>query len=137
MKAAQPTKGFSVSDVRLVRCAFSRLKPEDRDGARSVKSTITPSAPTAIVGGISFSMDLVVRAQGFLDETPMWVCETVFGAIFNVEPGADVTPDDVAAVHGPALLYGFAREHVFDLARRAGINGAFLPPLNFMKSNDG
>ncbi len=126
------TKGLKVSDVRLVHCQFERHSLEPAEGDRSLDYDVAmefqdlPGPPHVMHARQR------VRVSGKCAGVEEWTCTTGFVATLTIAELSDISIDQARKSIAPAILYGFAREHIFDLARRAGIGGAFMPPLNFM-----
>ncbi len=132
MSRPPETRGLRISGVRLVNCQFERHFVEPGEGERSLEFDLDTEYEEHSGDATVIDARQWVRVSGICSGTKLWNCKTEFAATLTISEPSDVSIDQAKKSIAPAILYGFAREHIFDLARRAGIGGAFMPPLNFM-----
>ncbi|MFH0944019.1 MAG: protein-export chaperone SecB [Planctomycetota bacterium] len=126
-----PTKGYSVTQVNLVEMSFAwTIEDPTKETTNRVSFQIQTHAPIQRDVGMEHRLTVVV--SGTVDEKKdLWKAAATFSARFLVENESDVDIESVQRVHAPAFLYGFAREAISDLCRRAGLIQVILPPMNF------
>ncbi|MEM9378427.1 MAG: protein-export chaperone SecB [Planctomycetota bacterium] len=138
--AVSRTQGFSIIRIQLLSSSFqlnesvSRgSKPHSREMELDLSSKLRKAA---VEGGaerveVELSADIsAIVPQEKPDASPLWLSKVRYLGVFELGEGTALTVEQVERVHAPAYLYGFAREHLADLARRAGIN-ILLPPVAF------
>lgn len=128
------TIGFMIRDVFLVQCEFKLSETWDPDD--EFESQFTRERGVAVddpAGGGSFVQSLKVEATARSKKTgaQCWKISVTYAGIFQHGSG-DISKEDAMDNHSCAILYGFAREHIFDLARRSRIPRVLLPPTNFV-----
>lgn len=131
----RPTAGFTIHRVMLESCSFKRdfaaealVRQPDAQGRLDLE--VTQTKPSRRVND-RFVESMTVSARGFLGDIETWSAEVTYRGEFSLVDSAEVTLELASSLHVPAMLYGFIREHLADLTRRATIGPVLLPPMRF------
>ncbi len=136
MNEPRPTAGLRIGHVRLIGSAFQFVRPPVQAGSAAPieagGSDVTVQRHDDGSGADgAIRLRLTVSVEGRTEHGLRWQARVTYGAPFKIDDGAETTADLVRTVHGPAILYAFAREHIADLVRRADLGQIILPPMNF------
>lgn len=84
-----------------------------------------------------FTVDLAVNLTGEQENGQIKVYEAQVTAqgVFEKIGEPTLAEDTFKQINAPAIIYPFVREHVCNLALKAGITNLFLPPVNFFKKD--
>ncbi len=135
--APRATEGFKVHAILLERSSFARhLQAESKSGTSGaqghfdldVKRNLPPTPITR-----RFTESLTVTARGLIGSVETWRAEATYLGEFELAEDSEVSIESATTVHVPALLYGFAREHLADLTRRSLVGQLMLPPMRFVE----
>jgi preprotein translocase subunit SecB len=134
MSQGRPTKGFKIISIYMVQSVFEWLPnaPEVFDDlsvvSKNIKIDIATKEGRSIMPA-QFSHMLLVTLTGRIDDKDAWKAMSAFAGNFEFLSGEAELSMEQARQSASAILYGFAREHLADLLRRAHFPPFVLSPI--------
>lgn len=138
---AKQTEGLHLVRMGLVRSSLEAARPlildpvnqqaiEQQAGARSALDINVAQrhefGPQAGQVAVFLSVEAIVKAKNEV----LAVAQCEYVAFYVLGQKCEITQQQLIDTFAPAHLYAFCREHIADLARRAG-GTLLLPPAHF------
>lgn len=120
-------------DIRLFQSHFSlneQMLEEGREYSIERELTIAVNYDSQKK---RLKVDLRIRNKN--EDSPFFF-DIVYQGFFELscdKPPEELEVDRIGAVNCAAIIFPFAREHLAELTRKAGLPPFMLPPVNFVK----
>ena len=129
MENIKKTKsGFSVESILLTESQFSRKA--NIDFANS-KQEVTFETGVGSKDNI-VNVELTTSVTNKLQDEVQYKIEVTIVGVFKRDGESKITNnDDFGRINGAAIIFPFVREHIANIALKAGLGSIILPPVNF------
>lgn len=133
MENIKKTKsGFCVESILLTESQFSRKA--NIDFANS-KQEITFETGVGSKDNI-VNVKLTTSVTNKLQDEVQYKIEVTMVGVFKRDGESKITNnDDFGRINGAAIIFPFVREHIANIALKAGLGSIILPPVNFTEVN--
>lgn len=134
MTAAYKKANLQLLQIALLKSHFEVLQAKTPEGEQR-RATVSVRKDFPVVEDERHPVIvLTIEAKGIAGEIECWKASSSFLGIFEFDADGPLALEAAKSVNMPAVLYGFAREHIADLARRSRIGDVLLPLLNFAEA---
>lgn len=124
--------GFKVESILLTDSQFSRKGKIDFSNSKQEVSFETGVGSKDNVVNVKLKTTVVNTYQ---DEEQYKIEVTMVG-VFNRNGESEIKDnEEFGRVNGAAIIFPFVREHIANIALKAGLGSIILPPVNFTKVN--
>lgn len=133
MENIKKTKsGFSVESILLTESQFSRKANIDFANSKQEITFETGVGTKDNIVNVKLTTSVINKLQ---DEVQYKIEVTMVG-VFKRDGESKITSnDDFGRINGAAIIFPFVREHIANIALKAGLGSIILPPVNFTEVN--
>ena len=133
MENIENTKsGFKVESILLTESQFSRKGNIDFSNSKQEVSFETGVGTKGSVVNVKLTTTVTNKLQ---DEVQYKIEVTMVG-VFKRNGESEIKDnEEFGRVNGAAIIFPFVREHIANIALKAGLGSIILPPVNFTKVN--
>lgn len=133
MENIKKTKsGFSVESILLTESQFSRKANIDFANSKQEVTFETGVGSKDNIVNVELTTSVINKLQ---DEVQYKIEVTIVG-VFKRDGESKITNnDDFGRINGAAIIFPFVREHIANIALKAGLGSIILPPVNFTEVN--
>lgn len=123
---------YIIHNILLGESNFKRL---DALRNESVNHLITADVGNNIDGNkINCILKVSIESK-YEDDTTEAEFSVTYVGLFEKTGDAKVTLETFAKVNGPAIMYGYIREHIANLSLKGGLKVIHIPPIDFLTPN--
>lgn len=133
MENIKKTKsGFSVESILLTESQFSRKANIDFANSKQEVTFETGVGSKDNIVNVELTTSVINKLQ---DEVQYKIEVTIVG-VFKRDGESKITNnDDFGRINGAAIIFPFVREHIANIALKAGLGSIILHPVNFTEVN--
>lgn len=133
MENIEKTKsGFRVESILLTESQFSRKGKIDFSNSRQEVSFETGVGTKGNIVNVKLTTTVTNKLQ---DEVQYKIEVTMVG-VFEREGDSKIqSNEEFGRINGAAIIFPFVREHIANIALKAGLGSVILPPVDFTKVN--
>lgn len=124
--------GFKVESILLTDSSFSRKgKINFKDSEQEVSFETGVGAKENIVN-VKLTTTVLNKYEG----EEQYKIEVSMVGVFKRTGNSEITDNEqFGRINGAAIIFPFIREHIANIALKAGLGSLILPPVNFTKIN--
>ena len=124
--------GYQVKSIILVESNLSR---EPNFNFDNLKLDVAIGTGVGVKDNI-VSVELRVNVKQMQNDTPLSELSATMVGTFEKKGDSPIdNMEDFGRINGASIIYPFIREHIANLAMKAGLGPIMLPPVNFHKLN--
>ena len=124
--------GFGVKSILLTESQFSRKGNIDFEKSKQEVTFETAVGSKDDIVNVKLTTTVTNKLQ---DELQYKIEVTMVG-VFERNGESNIgSNDEFGRVNGAAIIFPFVREHIANIALKAGLGSVILPPVNFTKVN--
>lgn len=128
----QTKSGFRVKSILLTESQFSRKGNIDFEKS---KQEVTFETAVGSKDNI-VNVKLTTTVTNKLQDDVQYKIEVTMVGVFERDGDTKIeNNDEFGRVNGAAIIFPFVREHIANIALKAGLGSVILPPVNFTKVN--
>lgn len=124
--------GFRVLNIMLAESHLTRIGNVDFQDSKRMVSFETG------VGGRDNKINVRLKTTvvNMKDGSEQYRIEVSMIGVFERNGNSQISTDEeFGRVNGAAIIFPFVREHIANIALKAGLGSIILPPVNFTKVN--
>ena len=120
--------GYQVKSIILVESNLSR---EPNFNFDNLKLDVEIGTGVGVKDNI-VSVELRVNVKQMQNDTPLSELSATMVGTFEKKGDSPIdNMEDFGRINGASIIYPFIREHIANLAMKAGLGPIMLPPVNF------
>ena len=124
--------GFSVESFILTESSFNRKgKIDFKDSEQEVSFETGVGSKENIVN-VKLTTTVINKYQ---NEEQYIIKVTMVGVFKRIGDSTIKDNEQFGRINGAAIIFPFVREHIANIAMKAGLGSLILPPVNFTKVN--
>jgi len=124
--------GFSVESIILTESSFNRKgKIDFKDSEQEVSFETGVGSKENIVN-VKLTTTVINKYQ---NEEQYIIKVTMVGVFKRIGDSTIKDNEQFGRINGAAIIFPFVREHIANIAMKAGLGSLILPPVNFTKVN--
>ena len=124
--------GFIVESIILTESSFNRKgKIDFKDSEQEVSFETGVGSKENIVN-VKLTTTVINKYQ---NEEQYIIKVTMVGVFKRTGDSTIKDNEQVGRLNGAAIIFPFVREHIANIAMKAGLGSLILPPVNFTKVN--
>ena len=124
--------GYQVKSIILVESNLSR---EPNFNFDNLKLDVEIGTGVGVKDNI-VSVELRVNVKQMQNDTPLSELSATMVGTFEKKGDSPIdNMEDFGRINGASIIYPFIREHIANLAMKAGLGPIMLPPVNFQELN--
>lgn len=124
--------GYQVKSIILVESNLSRKQNFSFD---DLKLDVEIGTGVGVKDNI-VNVQLKVNVKQMQNNTPLSELSATMVGTFEKNGESPINNmEDFGRINGASIIYPFIREHIANLALKAGLGPILLPPVNFQKLN--
>lgn len=133
MENIEKTKsGFRVESILLTESQFSSKGNIDFSNSKQEVSFETGVGSKDNIVNVKLKTTVTNTYQG----EEQYKIEVTMVGVFNRNGESEIKDnEEFGRVNGAAIIFPFVREHIANIALKAGLGSIILPPVNFTKVN--
>lgn len=120
--------GFSIKNIILIESVFSRINNVIFDNTHNnININVNVS-----VDGLNITVEETVYLSQLHDGNEQIKCRVRMIGLFEKIGDSELTDlDKFGRINGASIIYPYIREHISNIALKAGLGNIILPPVNF------
>lgn len=124
--------GFKVDSVLLMESRFTRKANIDFKASK-----VNVAFETSVASKDNMvNVRLKTIVSNKLEDVEQFNIEVTMVGVFNRYGESEITDNETfGKINGAAIIFPFVREHIANIALKAGLGSLVLPPVNFAKGN--
>lgn len=132
MNINEKKSGFSVESIILTESSFNRKgKIDFKDSEQEVSFETGVGSKENIVN-VKLTTTVINKYQ---NEEQYIIKVTMVGVFKRIGDSTIKDNEQFGRINGAAIIFPFVREHIANIAMKAGLGSLILPPVNFTKVN--
>ena len=122
--------GFSVESILLTESSFTRKGKINFSESEQEVSFETGSKENTV------NVKLTTTVTNKFDGEEQYKIVVSFVGVFKRNGDSQILDNEqFGRINGAAIIFPFVREHIANIALKAGLGSVILPPVNFTKIN--
>ena len=128
MENKKNESGFSIKNIILIESAFSRINNVIFD---EVHNDININVNVSVAGSNITVEETVDLSQKHDGNEQLKFRVKMIGLFEKVGESEITNLDQFGRINGASIIYPYIREHISNIALKAGLGTIILPPVNF------
>lgn len=125
--------GFCVESILLTESSFTRKGNINFKDSKKEISFETGVGVKENVVNVKLTTTVVNKYK----DTEQYRIEVSMVGVFKRTGNSKISDNEIfGKINGAAIIFPFVREHIANIAIKAGLGTIILPPVNFTKFND-
>lgn len=124
--------GFSVESIILTESSFNRKGKIDFKDSEQAVSFETGVGSKENIVNVKLTTTVINKYQ---NEEQYIIKVTMVGVFKRTGDSTIKDNEQFGRINGAAIIFPFVREHIANIAMKAGLGSLILPPVNFTKVN--
>ncbi len=124
--------GFQVKSILLTESNFSRKGKINFENSQQEVSFETGVGSKDNIVNVKLTTTVINKFQ---DEEQYRIEVSMVGVFKRTGDSQIVDNEQFGRINGAAIIFPFVREHIANIALKAGLGSLLLPPVNFTKIN--
>jgi preprotein translocase subunit SecB len=125
--------GFQIKNLLLLESNFKRITNVSFNN-KDVKQDINVDVNVNVNENTVYVTDTITYTQTLLDVEEV-SCTIVMVGVFEKTGDSPLDLEQFGKINGAAIIFPYIREHLSNLASKAGLGLIILPPINFTINN--
>ena len=124
--------GFKVESILLTESSFSR---KGKINFKESEQEVSFETGVGSNGNIVNVKLTTIVTNKFHNEEQYRIAVTMVGVFQRTGETSMLDNEQFGRINGAAIIFPFVREHIANIALKAGLGSLILPPVNFTKVN--